>query len=453
MPDAHANFAYSTVLTAPSPASSGTSLVLQSGDGAKCPAVPFNATVWPAGALPLTTNAEIVRVTARSTDTLTITRAQESSSARSIIVGDQFAVSMTAKTFTDIEGDLTAALTQTTIQAAQIAAELRADTNYYVGAGCAYSANATPTKLDVTAGVILIGTTDKACTAQTAISTTIASLADATNPKWVVVEIDTSGVTQFNQGTAAASPAIPTFTASRVPAALIYIPANATNVDALLTTSNGLAKLIDIRVVRSGPSITGWCYDTQTWTYASATTFTVTDASHLKKGMRVSYNDGAVDYGVVAGISGTTVTLITTSDYSIANAALTAPRYSHSPAPQGYPTWFNWTCTLSGWSADPTNTIYKWKCDGGNQIMLNIRQQTAGTSNSTTHTGTLPVTAATLTNQAWINPNAGSDNGAANAGSFAVSSAGTTVAMRGTPAATNTASGTSQHSGQITYEF
>lgn len=104
MPDAHKNFAYSTILTAPSPATSGTSLVLASGDGTKFPAVSFNATVWPAGVQPLTTNSEIIRVTTIATDTLTITRAQESTSARSILVGDQIAATITAKTLTDIEG-------------------------------------------------------------------------------------------------------------------------------------------------------------------------------------------------------------------------------------------------------------------------------------------------------------------------------------------------------------
>src|SRR3990172_4035035 len=101
--DSHKNFAYSTVLTAPSPADSGTSLVVQSGDGTKFPAVSFNATVWPTGVQPLTTNAEIVRVTAISTDTFTITRAQESSTARSIVVGDQIAATISAKTLTDVE--------------------------------------------------------------------------------------------------------------------------------------------------------------------------------------------------------------------------------------------------------------------------------------------------------------------------------------------------------------
>lgn len=109
--DSHKNFAYSTVLTAPSPAASGTSLVVQSGDGAKFPTVSFNATVWPTGVQPLTSNAEIVRVTAISTDTFTITRAQESSTARSIVVGDQIAATITAKTLTDAESHLIDALT------------------------------------------------------------------------------------------------------------------------------------------------------------------------------------------------------------------------------------------------------------------------------------------------------------------------------------------------------
>ena len=103
MPDAHANFAVSTVATAPSPATSGTSVTVATGHGSRFPAVPFNATIAPAGTLPDPTNSEIVRVTARSGDVLTITRAQESSIARSVTVGDVIAATITAKTLTDIE--------------------------------------------------------------------------------------------------------------------------------------------------------------------------------------------------------------------------------------------------------------------------------------------------------------------------------------------------------------
>lgn len=101
--DAHKNFAISTVATAPSPASSGTSLVVAAGEGALFPAVPFNAVVWAAGANPISTNAEVVRVTGIATDTFTITRTQESTSARTIVAGDQIAAAVTAKTLTDVE--------------------------------------------------------------------------------------------------------------------------------------------------------------------------------------------------------------------------------------------------------------------------------------------------------------------------------------------------------------
>jgi len=119
MPDAHKNFAYSTIATAPSPANTGTSLTVQAGDGAKFPTPPFNATVWPFGDLAQTTNAEIVRVTAISGDTVTITRTQEGTTARLIGVSDQIAATITVKTLTDIESGIGA---RPTLQFAVIAA-------------------------------------------------------------------------------------------------------------------------------------------------------------------------------------------------------------------------------------------------------------------------------------------------------------------------------------------
>ena len=102
--DAYANFAVSAVATAPSPATSGTSVVVAAGHGARFPAPPFNATIWPTGALPDPTNAEIVRVTAISTDTLTLARAQESTTARTVVVGDLIAATITKKLLDDLVG-------------------------------------------------------------------------------------------------------------------------------------------------------------------------------------------------------------------------------------------------------------------------------------------------------------------------------------------------------------
>jgi microcystin-dependent protein len=101
--DSKKNFAFSLVATAPSPAISGTSLVVTGGEGVLFPAVPFNSVIWPVGVQPSAANAEVVRVTNISTDTFTITRAQESSSARTVLAGDQIALNVTAKTLTDIQ--------------------------------------------------------------------------------------------------------------------------------------------------------------------------------------------------------------------------------------------------------------------------------------------------------------------------------------------------------------
>lgn len=76
------NFAKVTLATGIT--SSATSISLTAGHGARLPAVPFNATIWNSTDYPDPaddTGVEIVRVTNRVTDTLTVTRAQESTSA------------------------------------------------------------------------------------------------------------------------------------------------------------------------------------------------------------------------------------------------------------------------------------------------------------------------------------------------------------------------------------
>lgn len=112
--DAHRDFAFSTVATAPSPAGSGLSLTVASGEGSRFPDPategPYNVVVWATGQSPIWAsggntggNFEVLRVTARSTDTLTIARAQDGSTARTILVGDQVALVDLAKLWQDIE--------------------------------------------------------------------------------------------------------------------------------------------------------------------------------------------------------------------------------------------------------------------------------------------------------------------------------------------------------------
>ena len=78
------NFAIGLVATAPTPALSGTSLVLYPGQGADMPAVPFFMTAAPQGVLTTLNTAEVLEVTNVTDDTLTIVRAQKGTTAKEI---------------------------------------------------------------------------------------------------------------------------------------------------------------------------------------------------------------------------------------------------------------------------------------------------------------------------------------------------------------------------------
>lgn len=104
------NAAYSLVATAPSPATSGLTLTVTAGEGARFadPAVagPYYVTLWPTGAQPMWAaggatagNFEIALCTARSGDVLTLTRAQQGTTARTVVIGDQVAATLDAQTF------------------------------------------------------------------------------------------------------------------------------------------------------------------------------------------------------------------------------------------------------------------------------------------------------------------------------------------------------------------
>ena len=89
-----------------------TSIDLIGGDGAKLPNEPFNAVWWNFTDYPSPTDdpdVEIVRVTGISTDTLTIVRAQEGTSAVAHnTVGKTYKMiaGLTSKTMTDIDNSL-----------------------------------------------------------------------------------------------------------------------------------------------------------------------------------------------------------------------------------------------------------------------------------------------------------------------------------------------------------
>lgn len=117
--DIHANFVFAQVTVAPSPATSGITIGISNAQAALFPdpaSGAYNPTVWPANQMPLSTNSEVLRFTAKGAadsagtgnTQFTIARLQEQNAggtmtARSIQVGDWIALNITKKWFTDIE--------------------------------------------------------------------------------------------------------------------------------------------------------------------------------------------------------------------------------------------------------------------------------------------------------------------------------------------------------------
>lgn len=196
----------------------------------------------------------------------------------------------------------------------------------------------------------------------------------------------------------------------------VYVDASADKVGFGTSTP---AEKVDVtgNIATYGTNIgTGWFEVPDTWAYASASTITVpTDATtKYQKGDYLRWKQGGgYKYGTIASLTATVITIIVNTDYTVANSAITNVAYSRAVNPLGWPGWFNWAPTPTGFSVVPTTTMYKYSTRG-NEITAVVRQGTPGTSNLTTFTIPAPVAAATVTNGSWqATTGVTSDNGVA----------------------------------------
>jgi ribosomal protein L18 len=98
--------------------SSGTSVTVASGHGARFPSLSSGEYFY-ATLIDASNNLEIVKVTARSSDVLTVTRAQESTTARAFAIGDRIELRVTAQGLAD-HIDLDNVVADNSITAAKI---------------------------------------------------------------------------------------------------------------------------------------------------------------------------------------------------------------------------------------------------------------------------------------------------------------------------------------------
>jgi len=103
-------------------------------------------------------------------------------------------------------------------------------------------------------------------------------------------------------------------------------------------------------IVLTSPVIreySGWQEANETWTYASATTFTISgdQTSLLAKGIKLKLTNSTVKYFYVKSSSysspDTTVTVTGGSDYTLADTDITSPFYSYEENPQSFPNGFD----------------------------------------------------------------------------------------------------------------
>jgi len=80
---------------------SATTITLASGEGSRFPTLSTDDYFY-GTLIDTSNNLEIVKVTARSTDSLTVVRAQDNTSARAFSTGDRFELRPVAKLFEDI---------------------------------------------------------------------------------------------------------------------------------------------------------------------------------------------------------------------------------------------------------------------------------------------------------------------------------------------------------------
>lgn len=155
------------------------------------------------------------------------------------------------------------------------------------------------------------------------------------------------------------------------------------------------------------PGGDGWVYAAETWSFASAGSFTVPGdrRGKYRKGDKIRLLQGGnVKFFAVTGVSyasqKTTVSVTGGSDYALSDSVIYGNYLSRAASPHGYPDWFNWTPAFTGFSSAPAGGIYRFRIEG-RQCICVFRQPNAGISNAATFTMSAPVRSAGIAGMTW----------------------------------------------------
>lgn len=168
--------------------------------------------------------------------------------------------------------------------------------------------------------------------------------------------------------------------------------------------ANGTNKKVT-RATLLRDNLYGWTPAESTWTYASATTFTIAGVdrtSEYRKGGKIRWKQGGTyKYAYIlssAFSTDTTVTITGGSDYTIANSAITDNYASYEVSPLGFPDWFNYTPTITASGSmtisSPEILYAKFKLENLTATLhIGFTSTTGGTASNTLY-ASLPITQA-----------------------------------------------------------
>lgn len=175
----------------------------------------------------------------------------------------------------------------------------------------------------------------------------------------------------------------------------------------------------------------GWIEAGETWTYASAITFTITGDKTAKysAGMKLKLTQTTAKYFIIMKVEysapNTTVTIYGGTDYTLANAAITSPFYSVYKSPAGFPmsptkwtvtatdtssrtqsspvggTWYNLgsltiTIPIGAWDVDYyviAGSVFTSKADTSTTTTLSTANNTQGATNTIAYFGKMAASA------------------------------------------------------------
>ena len=169
----------------------------------------------------------------------------------------------------------------------------------------------------------------------------------------------------------------------------------------------------------------GWVPASYTYVYVSALVIKITGVdvtSKFPKGTRIKLTQatGGTKYWTVGSSTfstDTSINLVSTTDYTLVNEAITAPHYSYAENPIGFPTFFNataptWNVTYfdNGAGGQPTTVTFKYRITGATCYAFWSGSGVKATTNNFTNISSWVIPAflsPNIAGPAWINAGSG----------------------------------------------